>query len=144
VYAGGTGCRVGRAKKEEAVGGPNADESQETKMDAESVKDAVEQKLAPFTELLTQLTRKLEQLSLRDTGIEDKNGRRQVAKAGPSATGRYAGFERANDSAGSRDEDGWGDIRIGEANRLHKDNLSAEIVSKTGDANFASGRACWD
>jgi hypothetical protein len=33
---------------------------------------------------------------------------------------------------------------IGEANRLFKDNLSAVIVSKTGDANFASAHACWD
>jgi hypothetical protein len=33
---------------------------------------------------------------------------------------------------------------IGEANRLYKDNLSAVMVSKTGDANFASASACWD
>jgi hypothetical protein len=58
------------------------------------VEDAVEQKLAPFTELLTQLTRKVEQLSLRDGGMDDNNGPRQVAEAGPSATGRYAGFGR--------------------------------------------------
>jgi hypothetical protein len=43
---------------------PNADKSRKRKTDAESVEDAVEQKLAPFTELLTQLTRKVEQLSL--------------------------------------------------------------------------------
>jgi hypothetical protein len=66
---------------------PNADESQERKLDAESVEDAVEQKLAPFTELLTQLTRKVEQLSLRDGGMEVNNERRPVAEAGPSATG---------------------------------------------------------
>jgi hypothetical protein len=35
-------------------------------------------------------------------------------------------------------------MRIGEANRLYKDNLLVVIVSKTGDANFASARACWD
>jgi Retrotransposon gag protein len=35
-------------------------------------------------------------------------------------------------------------MRIGEANRLHKDNFSAVMVSKTGDANFASAGACWD
>jgi hypothetical protein len=35
-------------------------------------------------------------------------------------------------------------MRIGEANRLYKDNLSAVIESETGDANFASARACWD
>jgi hypothetical protein len=63
---------------------------------------------------------------------------------GPSAAGRYALFERANDSGGTRDADGWGGMRIGEANRLYKDNLSAVIVSKTGDANFVSARACWD
>jgi hypothetical protein len=123
---------------------PNADESQERKTDAESVKDAVEQKLAPFTELLTQLTRKVNQLSLRDGGMDDKNGPRQVAEALPSATGKYAGFGRANDSTGSRDTDGWGGMRIGEANRLYKDNLSAVMVSKTGGANFASARAYWD
>jgi hypothetical protein len=55
---------------------PNADESQERKTEAESVEDAVEQKLAPFTELLTQLTRRVEQLSLRDGGMDDKNGPR--------------------------------------------------------------------
>jgi hypothetical protein len=48
------------------------------------VEDAVEQKLAPFTELLTQLARKVEQLSLRDGGMDDNNGPRQVAEAGPS------------------------------------------------------------
>jgi hypothetical protein len=53
---------------------PNADESQDRKLDAESVEDVVEQKLAPFTELLTQLTRKVEQLSLRDGGMDDNNG----------------------------------------------------------------------
>jgi hypothetical protein len=123
---------------------PNADEIQERKTDAESVKDAVEQKLAPSAALLTQLTRRVEQLSLRDGGIDDNNGPRQVAEAGPSATGRYARFGRANDSTGSRDADGWGGMRIGEANRLYKDNLSAVMVSKTGDANFASARACWE
>jgi hypothetical protein len=85
----------------------------------------------------------MELLSLRDGEIDDNNGPRQVAEAGPSVTGMYAGFGRENDSAGSRDADGWGGMRIGEANRLYKDNLSAVMVSKTGDANFASARACW-
>jgi SMC interacting uncharacterized protein involved in chromosome segregation len=80
---------------------PNADESQERKLDAESVEDAVEQKLAPFTDLLTQLTRKVDQLSLRDGGMDDNNGPRKVSEAGPSVTSRYAGFGRANDSTGS-------------------------------------------
>jgi hypothetical protein len=111
-------------------------------LDAESVEDAVEQKLAPFTEFLTQLTRMVDQLSLRDGGMDDNNGPRKVSEAGPNATGRHAGFGRANDSTGSRDAHGWGGMRIGEANRLYKDNLSAVIVSKTGDANFASARAC--
>jgi hypothetical protein len=123
---------------------PKADESQERKLDTESVEDAVEQKLAPLTELLTQLTRKVEQLSLRDGGMDDKSGWRQVSEAGPSATGRYAGFVRANDSTGSRDADGWECMRIGEANRLYKDNFSVVMVSKTGDANCTSARACWD
>jgi hypothetical protein len=123
---------------------PNADEGQERNTDAEGVEDAVEQKLAPLTELLTQLTRKLEQLSLRDGGMDDNNGPRQVAEAGPSATGRYSGFGRANDSTGSRDADGWEGMRIEEANSLNKDNLSAVMLSKTGDANFASARTCWD
>jgi hypothetical protein len=35
-------------------------------------------------------------------------------------------------------------MRIGEANRLYKNNLSAVMVSKKGDANFASARACCD
>jgi hypothetical protein len=35
-------------------------------------------------------------------------------------------------------------MRIGEANRLCKDNLSAVMVSETGDADFASARACWN
>jgi hypothetical protein len=48
--------------------------------------------------MLTQLTRKVDQLSLSDGGMDDNNGLRQVAEAGPSATGRYAGFGRANDS----------------------------------------------
>jgi hypothetical protein len=39
---------------------PNADESRERETDAESVENSVVQKLAPFTELLTQLTRKVE------------------------------------------------------------------------------------
>jgi chromosome segregation ATPase len=68
---------------------PNADESQERKLDAESVEDAVEQKLAPFMKLLTQLTRKVEQLSLRDSGMDDSNGPRQASEAGPSATGSH-------------------------------------------------------
>jgi hypothetical protein len=109
---------------------PNAHESQERKTHAMSMEDAVEQKLAPFTEFLTQLTRKVDQLSLRDGGIDDNNGRRKVAEAGLSALGRYAGFGRANDSAGSRDADRWGGTRIGETNRLYKDNISAVIVSK--------------
>jgi hypothetical protein len=86
----------------------------------------------------------VDQLSLKDGGMKDNNEQRQAAEAGPSATGRYAGFERANDSAGSRDTDGWGGMRIGESNRLYNDKLLAVIVSKTGDANFASARACWD
>jgi hypothetical protein len=94
--------------------------------------------------LLSQLTRKVEQLSLRDGGMDDNNGPRQVSEAGPSATGRYAGFGRANDRTGSRDADGWEGMRIGEPDRLYKDNLSAVMISKTGDANFASARACWD
>jgi hypothetical protein len=71
---------------------PNADETQERNLDAESVEDAVEQKLAPFTELRTQLTRKVEQSLLRDGGMDDNNGPRKVFEAGPSATGRYARF----------------------------------------------------
>jgi hypothetical protein len=67
---------------------PNADESQERKTDAESVENAVEQNPAPFTELLMQLTRKMEQLSLRDGGMDDNNGPRKVAEAWLSATGR--------------------------------------------------------
>jgi hypothetical protein len=35
-------------------------------------------------------------------------------------------------------------MRIGESNRLYKDNLSAVMVFKIGDANFASARVCWD
>jgi hypothetical protein len=35
-------------------------------------------------------------------------------------------------------------MRIGEANRLYKDNLSAVMITETGEANFASARACWD
>jgi hypothetical protein len=50
---------------------PNADESQERTLDAESVENAVEQKLSPSTELLTQLTRKVDQLSLRDGRMDD-------------------------------------------------------------------------
>jgi hypothetical protein len=123
---------------------PNTDENQERKTDAESVEDAVEHKLAPFTELLTQLTRKVDHLSPRDGGMYDNNGQMQVEEAGPITTGRYAGFGRKFDSTGSQDADGWGGMRIGEANRLYKDSLSAVMVSKTGDANFASARACWD
>jgi hypothetical protein len=108
------------------------------------VEDAVEQKLAPLTDLLTQLTRKVYQLSLRDGGMDDNNRQRQVGDAGFRPTGRYAGFGRANDSIGSRDADEWGGMRIGEANRLYKDNILAVMVSKTGDANFASACACWD
>jgi hypothetical protein len=40
--------------------------------------------------------------------------------------------------------DGWGGMRIGEANRLYKDNLTAVTVTKAGDSKFASARACWD
>jgi hypothetical protein len=76
--------------------------------------------------------------------MDDINGPRQVSEVGPSATGRYAEFGKTNDSTGSRDADGWGGMRIGEANRLYKDNLSAVMIFKTGDANFASARASWD
>jgi hypothetical protein len=40
--------------------------------------------------------------------------------------------------------DGWGGMRIGEANRLYKDNLTAVTVTKAGDSKFAAARACWD
>jgi hypothetical protein len=36
----------------------------------------------------------------------------------------------------------WGGMKIGEANRLCTDNLSAVSVKKTGDRNFAAARAC--
>jgi hypothetical protein len=36
-----------------------------------------------------------------------------------------------------------GGMKIGEANRLYKDTLSAVSVQKTGDSNFAAARACW-
>jgi hypothetical protein len=71
---------------------PNADESQERKLDAESVEDAVEQKLAPFTELLTQLTRRVEQLSLRDGGIDD-NDRGKSRRQGPVPQAVTPGLE---------------------------------------------------
>jgi hypothetical protein len=119
---------------------PNAGQSQEMKTDAESVEDSVEQKLASFTELLAQLTRKMEQLSPRDGRIDDNNGRRQVAEAEPRAAGRYAGFGRASDSASSLDADVWGRMRIGGSNRLYKDNTWAVIVAKPGDAEFASAK----
>jgi hypothetical protein len=70
------------------------------------VEDAVEQILAPFAEFVTQLTRKVDQPSLRDGGMDDDNGPRKVAEARPSAMGRSARFGRANDSTGSRDADG--------------------------------------
>jgi Retrotransposon gag protein len=35
-------------------------------------------------------------------------------------------------------------MRVGEANRLYKDNLSVVVVTKTSEANFESARACWD
>jgi hypothetical protein len=38
--------------------------------------------------------------------------------------------------------DGWRGMRIGEANRLYKDNLTAVTVTKAGDSKFASARAC--
>jgi hypothetical protein len=87
---------------------------------------------------------KVDHLSPRDGGMYDNNGQMQFEEAGPSTTGRYAGFGREIDSTGSQDADGWGGMRIGEANRLYKDSLSAVMVSKTGDANFASARACWN
>jgi hypothetical protein len=40
--------------------------------------------------------------------------------------------------------DGWGGMRIGEANRLYKDNLTAVTVTKAGDSRFAAAKACCD
>jgi hypothetical protein len=82
----------------------------------------------------------VEQLSLRDGGIDDNNGPRQVSEAGPSATDRYAGFGRANDSTGMRDADGWGGMRIGEANRLllcaAKNETSVDTMRRMFCCNF--------
>jgi hypothetical protein len=40
--------------------------------------------------------------------------------------------------------EGWGGMRIGEANRLYKDNMTQVVVSKAGDSKFAAAKACWD
>jgi predicted RNase H-like nuclease (RuvC/YqgF family) len=112
---------------------------------AASTEAALNQKLTPLTELLSRLTRKVEQMSEGNSVDDVAYGREQAVEGrnGHSTADRRGEVGMAGESSYVREVDGWGGMGIGEANRIHKENLSAVAVTKTGDANFASARACW-
>jgi hypothetical protein len=115
-------------------------------MSVASMEAAMDQKLTPLTELLSRITRKVEQMSEGNSVVDVAYGREQAVEGrndqGP-ADGR-AGVGMVGENSYVRGVDGWGGMGIGEANKIYKDNLSAVVVTKTGDANFGSARACWD
>jgi hypothetical protein len=68
--------------------------------------------------------------------VAGKNGE-EMSEAAVSGAQKAAGETRMK-------VNGWGGMRIGEANCLYKDNLTAVTVTKAGDSRFAAAKACWD
>jgi hypothetical protein len=115
-------------------------------MSAASMEAAMDQKLTPLTVLLSSLTRKVEQMSEGNSVVDVAYGREQAVEGrnDHGTADRRAGVGTVGENSYVREVDCWGGTAIGEANRIYKDNLSAVVVTKTGDANFTSARACWD
>jgi uncharacterized protein (DUF3084 family) len=90
-------------------------------MSAASIEAAMAQKLKPLTELLSRLTRKVEQqMSEGNSVVDVAYGRQQVfeGRNGHGTADRHAGVGTIGESSYVREVDGWGGMRIGEANRL--------------------------
>jgi Retrotransposon gag protein len=95
-----------------------------------NVEEIVTTRLAPMADTLSRLTQQMAAL------MAGKNGEEMSEAA---ASGAQKAVEEMRMTA-----DGWGGMRIGEANRLYKDNLTAVTVTKAGDSRFAAAKACWD
>jgi Retrotransposon gag protein len=98
--------------------------------DITNVEEIVTKRLAPMADTLSRLTQQMAAL------VAGKNGEEMSEAA---ASGVQKAVEETKMTV-----DGWGGMRIGEANRLYKDNLTAVTVTKAGDGRFAAAKACWD
>jgi hypothetical protein len=98
--------------------------------DITNVEEIVTKRLAPMVDTLSRLTQQMAAL------VAGNNGQEMSEAA---ASGVQKAVEETRMTV-----DGWGGMRIGEANRLYKDNLTAVTVTKAGDSRFAAAKACWD
>jgi hypothetical protein len=119
-------------------------------MSAAHMEAAMDQKLTPLTELVSRLTRKEEQM-LEGNSVADVAYGRNKPWRGRNDHGtadRRAGAGMVGENSYVRQVDGLGGMGIGEAYRIYSDNLSAVVVTKTGDANsrrrvpVGTGRQC--
>jgi hypothetical protein len=104
--------------------------------DTASVKEVVGAELAPLVQLVSHLTARVEQLS---------RGAGSVGTAIDEGTGQAAvGQNSSGGSQPSRVPEGWGGMKIGEANSLFKLNLAPVAVTKAGDSKFEAAKQNWD
>jgi hypothetical protein len=115
-------------------------------MSAASMEATMDQKLTPLTELLSRLTRRVNQTSEGNRTVDAAYGREQAVEGrnDHGTADRRAGVGMVGETSYVREVDSWAGMGIGEANRIYKHTLSAVVGTKSGDANFASARACWD
>jgi hypothetical protein len=91
-------------------------------------------KLSPMEDMLSRLT---EQVATLVSG----GGSVEISERLLGSTGN---FSRNKNEHSRSDVEGWGGMRIREANRLYRDNMTPVVVSKAGDSKFAAAKACWD
>jgi hypothetical protein len=110
----------------------------------------VTKRLAPLQNIIEELARSVATVMQRATTARQLDT--TSAQSGPAPMPDQQHQQEIIGSSGTKTPStgsshyltDWGGMKIGEANRLYKDNLSAVSVKKTGDANFAAARACWD
>jgi hypothetical protein len=78
-------------------------------MSAASMEAVVDQKLAPVTELLSRLSRKVEQISVSNSVFDVSDSLGQALKSRNTTEDRRAGFGMIGESAGAQEADGWGE-----------------------------------
>jgi hypothetical protein len=116
----------------------------------EVVESMVTKRLAPLHNMIEELARSVATVMQGTT--TDLQLETTLAQSGPVPVPEQQYQQEIPGSSGTKAPStgsshyltDCGGMKIGEANRLYKDNLSALPVKKTGDSNFAAARACWD
>jgi hypothetical protein len=100
-------------------------------MSAASMEATMDQKLTQLTELLSRLTRRVNQTSESNRTVDAAYGREKAVEGrnDRGTADRRAGVGMVGENSYVREVDGWAGTRIGEANRIYKHTLSAVVVT---------------